>query len=58
MTLCFTTFLTTTLDSIGTLYIMDMKEEYETARKWIADEFKFDHTVIVKFSYFKLKTYM
>ena len=33
----------TIVDALDTLYLMDMKEEFERARKWVAVSLRFDH---------------
>ena len=39
----------TIVDALDTLYIMDMKEEFERARKWVATSLSFNHVSIIKF---------
>lgn len=37
----------TIVDALDTLYIMDMKEEFEHARKWVAMSLSFNHVSII-----------
>lgn len=38
----------TIVDSLDTLYIMDLKEQYEEGRNWVARKFSFKNLVTLK----------
>ena len=47
----------TIVDALDTLYIMDMKEEFEHARKWVAMSLNFNHVSIICTCTLETKSY-
>ena len=44
----------TMVDSIDTMYLMGLKDEYKKARDWIEKNLRFDNNVIILFIYIYL----
>lgn len=44
----------TIVDSLDTLYIMGLKEQYEEGRDWVAQNFSFKNLVDLKMEFFRL----
>lgn len=42
----------TIVDGLDTLYIMDLKQEYQEGRDWVAEKFSFKNLVSLTLTYF------